>query len=157
MGFFTSKKGSIISDYFLLLENVGQFKSENMINVSLYDKFLELSAPMSKQPITLNYSQITDVYYGFETEIVQQNKSVIGRAAAGGIVFGPVGAIVGAVSGAGAKEKKEIHRLFVISYTPSSGGEAFLRFYDTRCYKGKKLAKQLKELCGIEKIVITSL
>ena len=37
MGFFKSKKGSIISDYFLLLEDVGQLKAGNMIEVALYE------------------------------------------------------------------------------------------------------------------------
>lgn len=157
MGFFSSKKGSIISDYFMLLHDVGQLKADNMIEVSLYDDHLTLSAPMSKQPITLDYRKITDVYYGFETEIKEKNKSVIGRAAAGGFIFGPVGAVVGAISGTGKKEETEIRRVFVISYSPSNGEESFLRFYDTRCYKGKKVAKMLKELCGIEEPVITSL
>lgn len=157
MGFFASKKGSVISDYFMILHDVGQLKANNMIEVSLYDDHLTLSAPMSKQPITLDYEKITDVYYGFETEIVKQNKSVIGRAFVGKVLFGNIGAEVGAISGTGTKDKKEIHRLFIISYTSSAGEESFLKFHDTRCFKGKKLAKKLKELCCIEETIITSL
>lgn len=157
MGFFSSKKGSIISDYFMLLHDVGQLKANNAVDVAIYNDHLELSAPMSKQPISLNFSQITDVYYGFETEIREKNKSIIGRAAAGGFIFGPVGAVVGAISGTGKKEEKKIHRVFVISYTSVKGEEKFLRFYDTRHYKGEKVAKKLKELCCIEEADITSL
>lgn len=158
MGFFKSTKGSLISEYFKILEDVAQYKAGNMVNVLLHDDHLELSVPIPKiQPITLDYKKITDVYYGFESEIVRKNKSVIGRAFTGGLLFGGAGAVVGAISGTGVKEKKEIHRLFIVSYTPSGGGEAYLKFYDTRCFKGKRLAEKLKELCGIKENVVTSL
>lgn len=158
MGFFANKKGSIISEYFMILEDVAQYKAGNMINVVLHDDHLELSVPIPKtQPITLRYSQITDVYYGFETEIVEKSKSVIGRAAAGGLVFGPVGAVVGAISGTGKKEKEELHRLFIVSYHSSNGEDKFLRFEDTRCFKGYKLSNKLKELCHIGDPIVTSL
>lgn len=42
MGFLLSKKGSLISDYFLLLDDVGQLKGGNMVDLALYDDHLEL-------------------------------------------------------------------------------------------------------------------
>lgn len=54
MGFLLSKKGSLISDYFLLLDDVGQLKGGNMVDLALYDDHLELSAPMSPTPISLS-------------------------------------------------------------------------------------------------------
>ena len=157
MGFFGSKKGSIISDFFKLLEDVGQMKANNMVEVALYDDHLELSAPMSKQPISLNYKQITDVYYGIETQIKDKAKSPIARAVVGGMLFGSSGAIVGATSGIGTKQTKEYKHLFVISYTSSAGQDAFLQFEDSRKYKGGKLAKKLKDLCEIEDTIISAL
>lgn len=151
MGFFQSKKGSIISDNFLLLETVGQFNKGLAIEVALYEESLQLSAPFMKLPeVTLKYSQITDVFYGLRTEITEKTKSPIGRAIAGGVLFGGVGAIVGAVSGTGKKEKKESKFFFIVSYTSTSGEEKLLQFEDTRLYKGRKLANKLKELCGIK-------
>ena len=153
MGFLKSTKGSIISDNFSLLEDVGQLKQGWAVDVALYDDHLTLTAPfMKKAPITLQYSQITDVYYGVETEIVEKNKSSIGRAVAGGLLFGGVGAVVGAVSGVGKKEKKVQKFLFIISYTSSAGEDKFLQFEDTRLYKGPKLSAKLKELCGIQPV-----
>lgn len=149
MGFFKSKKGSIISEYFMLLEDVGQLRQENMVNVVLHDEYLELSAPMAKTPITLDYAQITDVFYGAETEIIKKSKSPIGRAIAGGLLFGGAGAVVGAVSGSGTKEKKVSKIYFIISYTSAAGEDRFLKFEDTRVFKGVKLSKELKKLCGI--------
>lgn len=160
MGFFKSNKGSIISDNFMLLHDVGQLKTGWAIDVSLYEDHLTLKNFAVKQPITLNYSQITDVFHGYMEEIVEKEKSIIGRAMAGGLLFGGAGAIVGAMTANGKKEKKVTKLMFIISYTSSSGEESILQFEDTRKYKGKKLSEQLKELCNIqpkEPEVITSL
>ena len=42
MGFFKSKKGSIISDYFCIEEDLGQFKKGDAVDVALYEDHLEL-------------------------------------------------------------------------------------------------------------------
>lgn len=149
MGFFTKTKGSIISDAFKLVEAHANLQPDLMYDVALYDDHLTIKVPMGKQETTLKYSQITDVYYGLQTEITQVNKSSIGRAVAGGLLFGGVGAVVGAVSGTGTKNKKERHFYFIISYTSSAGEEKFIQFEDTRLYKGSKVAAELKRLCNI--------
>lgn len=150
MGLFTSKKGSIISENFMILHDLGDFKEKFSIEVSLYDDYLTLSNFAVKQPITLNYSQITDVFHGLQTEIQEKDKSTIGRAAVGGLLFGGAGAVVGAMTAQGKKEKKVTKLMFIISYTSSQGEECFLQFEDTRHYKGKKLSEKLKELCNIK-------
>ena len=148
MGFFKSKKGTIISDYFKLTENVAQFKAGNMYEVSLYDEYLELSS-VGGSNVKLKYEQITDVYYGLETDIIEKNKSVIGRAVAGGLLFGGLGAVVGGISGTGKKEQKVKRLMLIISYKSSTGSDAFISLEDTRVYKGAKLTQKLKELCKI--------
>mgnify|MGYP003301285968 CR=1 FL=1 len=75
MGFFKSKKGSIISDYFKLIDALGVYSSGDMVDVALYDDHLIIMSPILKQEIKLNYNQITDVYYGLETELIEKNKS----------------------------------------------------------------------------------
>ena len=150
MGLFKSAKGSVISENFVLLEDVGQLKKDLVVEVVLYDEHLELTAPfMKKTPISLKYAQITDVFYGMQTEIVTKSKSPIGRAVAGGLLFGGAGAVIGAISGTGKKEKKVNKFYFVVSYTSSAGEDKLLQFEDTRLYKGRKLAAKLKELCGL--------
>lgn len=52
-------------------------------------------------------------------------------------------------SGTGTKENKERRLYFIISYKASDNTDKFLRFEDTRLYKGHKVAKTLKELCNI--------
>lgn len=147
MGFFKSTKGSIISDYFQLKESVGTLTAGNMVNVELYNDHLDIKE--IKKSVSLNYSQITDVFYGLQTEIINVKKSTIGRAMAGGLLFGNTGAVVGAISGSGTKEKKERHFYFIISYTSATGEDKFIQFEDTRLYKGAKVAQKLKELCNI--------
>lgn len=149
MGLFTKTKGSIISDAFKLCEAHASLQPELMYDVALYDDHLTIKLPLGKQDVSLKYSQITDVFYGLQTEIIQTGKSVIGRALAGGLLFGGLGAVVGAVSGTGTKEKKERHLYFIISYTSSAGEDKYIQFEDTRVYRGAKVAAKLKELCNI--------
>lgn len=155
MGLF-KKDNSLIKEYFKLLQSVGGLAEGNACLVSLYEDKLTITNPLIKTTVELNYSQITDVFYGLETEITTHNKSVIKRALVGGLLFGGLGAVVGAVDGTGTKEKKSRHFYFIISYKSSAGEDAFIQFEDTRLYKGIKLSKKLKELCDIEDAEIKS-
>lgn len=137
MGFLRSTKGSIISDYFQLQEDIAGFSKGYMYDVALYDDHLEITS-MQKRKLLLNYDQITDVFYGGKTELIQKPKSVIGRA------------VVGAASGTGTKTGKKTHLYFIISYTSSDGEDKYIQFEDTRMYKGLKLSKKLKELAHVE-------
>ena len=150
MGFFKSKKGSVISDYFQLQEDIAGYSKGYMYEVALYDDHLEIIPPSKQNKLLLNYNQITDVFYGGKTELIQKPKSVIGRALVGGMIFGGTGAVIGAVSGTGTKIEKKTHLYFIISYTSSVGEDKYIQFEDTRMYKGLKLSKKLKELAHIE-------
>lgn len=151
MGFLRNTKGSIISDAFKLTERHEHLSKGLMYDVALYADHLEIRLPLHKEKTTLLYSQITDIEYGSRTELVEKSKSVIGRALAGGILLGGVGAVIGAVSGTGKKQKKETHLYFIISYTATDGDEKYLIFEDTRMYKGHKLYIKLTELCNINR------
>lgn len=149
MGFFKSEKGTIISDMFRLTEEHANMQPNWMYEVMLYEDHLQIKQKAGgKAEASLKYSQITDVFYGTQTEVIEKKQSPIGRAVVGGILFGGAGAIVGAMT-ADTKEKKKTTLYFIISYTSSSGEERYISFEDTRLYKGKKLATKLSELCGI--------
>lgn len=49
-------------------------------------------------------------------EITKKDKSVVGRAAMGTLIAGPLGAMVGGLSGTGKKEKKRDHYVLTIGY-----------------------------------------
>lgn len=153
MGFLRSKKGSIISDYFSIETDLSQFKKGNAVDVALFPDHLELqNAVGNKDTATLAYSQITDIFYGSKTQLQLKEKSPIARAFAGRLLFGSTGALVGALSGLGKKEKKVRKFFFIIRYMTADGQEVFLPFEDTRLYKGPKVAAKLRELCGIERV-----
>lgn len=154
MGFFKKKKGSVISEHFKLLENVAMFSKGYMYEVALYDTYLEITS-LQKKTVTLNYNQITDVFYGVETEIKNKPKSVMGRAAIGGLLFGTTGAIVGAISG--NNQTKERHFYFIISYVGSDGADKYLQFEDTRLFKGLKLSQKLKEFTDTSDKSVTTM
>lgn len=155
MGFFKKKKGSVISEHFKLLENVAMFSKGYMYEVALYDTYLEITS-LQKKTVTLNYNQITDVFYGIETELKNKPKSVIGRAAIGGLLFGTTGAIVGAISG-NNNQTKERHFYFIISYVGSDGVDKYLQFEDTRLFKGLKLSQKLKEFTDTSDKSVTTM
>ena len=148
MGFFKSKKGAIISDHFNLMEDVADFSKGYMYEVALYDDHLEIVS-LQKRKLMLNYDQITDVFYGGKTELIEKPKSVIGRALIGGFLLGGTGAVVGAISGSGKTEVKKTHLYFIISYTNSEDKDSYIQFEDIRVYKGLKLSNKLKELTNI--------
>lgn len=107
MGFLRSKKGSIISDYFSIETDLGQFKKGNAVDVALFPDHLELqNAVGNKDTATLSYSQITDIFYGSETQLQLQEKSPIARAFAGGCCLGAP-ALLSARSAASAKRKRK--------------------------------------------------
>lgn len=150
MGFLFNDKGSIISEHFMCAEDYSWCKKGISCNVVLKSEHLEIKPLTAKQPVVLEYSQITDVFYGGESEIIKVQKSSIGRAIIGGAFFGGVGAVVGAVSGNSTKDKKVTKFIFAISYKSSSGEDSVVAFNDTRLYKGAKLSKKLKEMAGIK-------
>lgn len=155
MGIFKSnKKQPIKKEYFKPSDKFLTFSTGIMVEVALYDNYLSMKAPFSKDKTiyTIDYTQITDVYYGIETEIVKSSKSPISRAVIGGLLFGETGAVVGAISGVGEKEKKNYIRKFIISYMSSDGQEKFLNFDDTctALFNGEKFSKKLKELANIK-------
>lgn len=67
-------------------------------------------------PFCIHYSQIIKVEYADRSTLIkyaEQEKSVIGRAIAGALIAGPVGAIVGGMSGIGTKKIIETDYLII--------------------------------------------
>lgn len=147
MGILKNNKGTIISELFTVAESFAMFKKGTMVDVNLYET--ELKITLKDNTVTLPYSKITNVVYDLQTSIIEKDKSSIGRALAGGALFGPAGAVVGAVSGSGKKEKKINKFMLIISYIGNDGNECFIILEDVRLWKGQKLSNKLKELCGL--------
>lgn len=76
---------------------------------------------------SLDLDKIIDARIMTEKEISESNKSVIGRAVVGSLLLGPLGGIVGGMSGIGSK-KKETNKTFMIITYISSDEEKKLVF-----------------------------
>lgn len=122
-----------------------------MYNLVLQEDHLQIGIPLAKpeQLKTLRYDQIKDVVYTSEIEQIAKSKSPIGRAVAGGLLFGGAGAVVGAVSGTGSKTKKEYKFYLIIYYVSKDGEDKFLQYQDKTLSAGQKFYKALKEKANI--------
>lgn len=111
---------------FTYLDGLGNISKNSIFKVEIEDDYLLLNAVqlrmLGKDKILQQYKIKTSDILAFE--IVKaadlKDKSVIGRGAIGGLLFGPVGAVLGGMSGA---NKQKITSTLAICYLPSTGGE----------------------------------
>lgn len=68
----------------------------------------------------IHNSQIINIIKTSSAEIAKVNKSVIGRAVVGGLIMGPLGAIVGGISGVSLKDKLQITQYVIINFWDTS-------------------------------------
>ncbi len=127
-----------------LIEPVANLKADCSYTICLYSDHILIKDILSKKDAVLSLNQITNVFYGTETEIIEKNKSVLGRAAIGSL-FNPLGAVIGAVSGVGTKKKKVNHTYLIINYTSNTGTESSIKFEDT-FLDGRNFYKKLNSL-----------
>lgn len=77
----------------------------------------------------VKFENVLDVIVADKKQIINENKSVIGRGAVGSLMFGPVGAMLGGMSALGAKHKKiSTDKFLVISYKNKNGDIANITF-----------------------------
>lgn len=131
--------------------NFKKVETNTFFTLELLEDKLQIGLPLAKpdQVQTLRYEQIKDVVYTSDIQKVSKSKSPIGRAVAGGLLFGGVGAVVGAVSGTTTKTKNEYHFYVIINYTSKDGEEKFLQYEDMSTINGKKFIDELKNRCNI--------
>lgn len=97
--------------------------------------------------VYLPYDKIVGVIQTSEKEIVEKSKSVLGRAVLGGVLLGPLGAVVGSVSGTGKKVKTTTSLFVVINYKPSLNDDEIkvISFHNNNFLVADKFVKLLKE------------
>lgn len=96
-------------------ENILVIKAELLADRITFHK----SSLQDMGSISLMYNQITEANFFTETEIITKSKSVIGRSLVGSTLFGPVGAVVGGMSGIGDKKEEKSKHYYMITYTNS--------------------------------------
>ncbi|MBD5549519.1 MAG: hypothetical protein HDQ97_19425 [Lachnospiraceae bacterium] len=110
------------SSMFKLIDGIdGWGKGILIIKAELWDDgiMFHQSAIGDSPHITLLYDQITSTSVYTEEEIIEKSKSVLGRAAAGAVFFGPLGAIIGGMSGTGSTSTSKTNFYYTINYVKS--------------------------------------
>ncbi|GAA0062763.1 TPA: hypothetical protein PTV43_000081 [Clostridium botulinum] len=119
MGFF-SKKNKNRSIGVLLVDGLSIYSRDVILQITLNNEneCLTINSKVCKNipDINLKYKQIIDANIITRYEIVKQSKSVVGRAAIGGLLLGSLGATVGGMSGTGTKTDDQIEYYFVVNY-----------------------------------------
>ena len=111
-------------------------KPKDVVYLFFADEQLIMKA--GKNTFNLNYEKLMAVEAVHKTDLVTKKKSVIGRGVVGGLAFGGVGAVVGALSAVGG-EKAVKGDLLVLRYTSNDKNETKTIVFDMI---GKKQAKK---------------
>lgn len=112
-----------------MVDGIPSIEKGMTVRISLMpERILIQQIMFGKAEASLRYDQVTAAAKVDEVQIREVDKSVIGRAVVGGVLLGPLGAIVGGASGIGTKQKTDYKDYFVINYTASNGEPAVLSF-----------------------------
>lgn len=156
MGLF-GKKEKVTFYKFLVVDGcVPNMKAPSTVKISLYSDKIEIKQIFGgKEVAYLYYDQVNAVEKINEKQIAEIDKSVIGRAMVGGVFLGPLGAVVGGLSGVGKKEKAVYKDFFVINYTASNGEPAVLSFEMTGPPVGfASFLSEIKQRSGIRDVSV---
>lgn len=122
MGLFSKKiDDGILRTNLVFIDGINSFAKGEAVTMSFNKEKREVSISSiidKNRPVAnLSVDKINVAKFMSETEIKEKSKSVGGRAVVGGILLGPLGALVGGVSGVGDKKSKTIKNYIVINYS----------------------------------------
>lgn len=113
MGLFGGNKKEKTKMFFNSIKGLNINENERIELIKSDDSLIINKALSTVNLETIKYKDIISINRYNEQEIVQKDKSVIGRAIVGGVLTGGIGAVVGGMSGVGSKSKKGKMRFFV--------------------------------------------
>lgn len=93
---------------FYHIEGIKFLNQNEPVNVEVFEDSIKIYQKKDNILLTIENDKIDNVQMLQEYESTQENKSVIGRAIVGGLLLGPIGAGIGAISGVGTKTKTNV-------------------------------------------------
>lgn len=105
---------SSIEGTYLHSENTVRYISEGKVTVQLHTNGICIQRGLSYHYIS--DQQIVNICASNQSEILKENKSVIGRAMVGGLILGPAAAIIGGLSGLGSTQRAVEKYYLIINF-----------------------------------------
>lgn len=103
--------------------------------VNLYAADEKMHIQSGSEEFEIPTERLRAAEYKTETEIIEKQKNVVGRAMIGNLFLGPVGAVVGGMTGLGSKKKKGKRKGYlIINYINNNGDLDAIMFVDNSPY-----------------------
>jgi hypothetical protein len=103
-----------IEGFYDRTENSALSIPHGKVNIALHTHGIQVWTGLTFFPI--HNAQIISLNTASKGEIVSAGKSVVGRAVVGGLILGPLGAVIGGMSGIGTKEQFVDKHYIIINY-----------------------------------------
>ena len=100
--------------YYLAEVNYTNYIPEGKVNVVAYTNGICITSGLNF--FYISHEQLIDMKFVSHKQLASEKKSVIGRAVIGGVLLGPLAAVVGGISGIGSKTKTIGKYLLVITF-----------------------------------------
>ena len=100
--------------YYLPAVNYTNYFKEGKVNILAHTNGICISQGL--EFFYISHAQLIDMKFVTHKQLTTENKSVIGRAVVGGVLLGPLAAVVGGMSGIGSKTKTLGNYLLVVTF-----------------------------------------
>lgn len=91
----------------------------------------------------LDFAKITDIMIKTDVEIQKQYVSSVGGAVAGGVMFGPLGAMIG--GRAKQKQTRQVTQYLIFTYV-DNGTIKYIAFDCTNAFKAQQFVKEFQKI-----------